>query len=152
LRPQKYYTTLAAFHHSTSDQMNVEDVDLCLFCSNLVKFREHRSNANQPVPHHPTPDLLMVSSSTCRLCRVIAIGWQKSPLSGKSTTLTGSTSDESTIITETSPWSVEVRILEARQMSSGAVWLHARVCFQPDEGHAILEVTLSFITCRTGGK
>lgn len=126
--------------HQVRTKMDCEAVNLCIFCSDLVEFREKCSDANRLVSHHPTTDLLTTSSSTCRLCRVIAKPWTSSPLGGKSTT------------ESSSPWSVEVRILESRQMPSGVFWIHSKVYFQPDKGYHILSGVLSFITCRAGGK
>ncbi|PMD58888.1 HET-domain-containing protein [Hyaloscypha bicolor E] len=97
--------------------MNVEEIDLCPFCSDLVKSTTDSLIPSSQCPHYPTYGLILSSSEKCTICRTITSLWghidsilnrheiSKKPIRG--------CRDE---------FSVKITTKVARRMPSGASW------------------------------
>ena len=97
--------------------MDVEEIDLCAFCSDLVLAPLNETDLPSQRPHHPTYELLSSSSNTCALCRSVRSLW-----SNFDTDLQRRGVADETIRRRQDGMTVKITVTAARRMQSGTSW------------------------------
>ncbi|KAK3370696.1 heterokaryon incompatibility protein-domain-containing protein [Podospora didyma] len=137
-------------------KMDLKALDLCQFCYVLVKFRPDDASSRLPralLPHHPTLDLLVLSSETCCLCSTIAsLGKNKKADDDiyEEHLIKATTSDTQTDTASQTrkPHSVSIIVVSSRLMASGAWWTFVEVEFMSNSVPLLLEGrSLTIVTC-----
>ncbi|KAB5576375.1 heterokaryon incompatibility protein-domain-containing protein [Coniochaeta sp. 2T2.1] len=125
--------------------MDLEKIDICMFCSDLVIVPMEESNLPSQRPHHPTYGLLSASSRTCTLCRLIKSMWPHfaSELQRRGVA-------HETIENCQDGFMVKITVTAARRMQSGTSWKSVDAGLVTGLTPLIFNYPFTLVACSSG--
>jgi len=124
--------------------MDLGKIDLCIFCSGLIKATNDTLSLPSQHPHHPTYGSLLSSSKTCVVCQIITSLWDHF-----SSALNRHGVSNKTIEHE-SP--VKITTQAARRMHSGVSWAILEASLTSTNTPLIGVSYFTLVVCPSGGK
>lgn len=135
-------SSMVSFPTSHEVNMELENVNICLHCTNLVKFEVGANKPPLSSTHHSPFGALLTSSKTCRLCHAIASLWEFGD-----DDLTRFSSEENPPNNTRKAFTGNFTVKAAASTCSGVCWTFVEVDFKSNNTPLCILCDFTLVTC-----